>query len=37
MQHQNHAMQLRAIAADDTGIERRDQGFPSGVSQRSRL
>ena len=28
MQHQNHAMQLRAIAADDAGIERRDQGFP---------
>ena len=28
MQHQNHAMQVRAIAADDAGIERRGQGFP---------
>jgi len=28
MQHQNHAMQVRAIAADDAGIERRDQGSP---------
>jgi hypothetical protein len=28
MQHQNHAMQLRAIAAHDAGIKRRDQGLP---------